>query len=318
MMNMRAIDVVRRMRSTAVLAASLAVMGGVMPSVGAHAQAAQTNIAILKTSNIAAYEQAVEGFKATAPSNTVYTEYDIQGDPEQDKKLAQRIRASQPALVLVVGLKAALAAKAEITDIPVLYMMVLDPLKQNLSAPNMTGILMEIPIDRQVKLIRSFLPSKYKLAILYDPRRSGVKVKEAEQQHTMAVQGFPVSSERDLPQQLRELSRPNTVLWLMPDATVLTNESIGFILQTSAENAVPVIGFSPELTRLGALMSLSVTYTEIGRETGLLAGQILNGEQRPSKPIPVEKLKITVNMKTARFLGIEFPAGVGHLIDETY
>ncbi|HJT19997.1 MAG TPA: ABC transporter substrate-binding protein [Nitrospira sp.] len=315
------IGVVFSMRSAVMLTASLAVVCGIGPSMGDGTGAAQTEIVILKTSNIAAYEQAVEGFKATAPSNAVYAEYDIQGDLEQDRKLIRKVRASDPALVVAVGLKAALAAKAEIADIPVLYMMVLDPLKHNLSAPNMTGILLEIPVDRQLKLIHSFLPGKSKLGVLYDPRRSAAKVKEAEHQngaHTMTVQGFPVENEKDLPHQLRSLVGPGTALWLMPDSTVLTNESIGFILATSLEHAVPVIGFSPELTRLGALMSLSVTYTEIGRETGLLAKRILGGERRPSKPIPVDKLKITVNMKTARFLGIEFPADVGHLIDETY
>jgi putative ABC transport system substrate-binding protein len=34
--------------------------------------------------------------------------------------------------------------------------------------------------------------------------------------------------------------------------------------------------------------------------------------------MPIERLKITVNLKTARFLGIEFPKEVNHLIDETY
>jgi putative ABC transport system substrate-binding protein len=80
-----------------------------------------------------------------------------------------------------------------------------------------------------------------------------------------------------------------------------------------------VIGFSPEFTRLGALLSLSVSYGEVGRETGLLAKRILDGDRKPPmKPLPIERLKITVNLKTARFLGIEFPKEVHHLIDDTY
>ena len=103
------------------------------------------------------------------------------------------------------------------------------------------------------------------------------------------------------------------------DTTVLTNESIGFILESALARRVPVIGFSPEFTRLGALLSLSVSYGEVGRETGVLAKRILEGDRKlPAKPIPVERLKITVNLKTARFLGIEFPKDVNHLIDETY
>jgi putative ABC transport system substrate-binding protein len=80
-----------------------------------------------------------------------------------------------------------------------------------------------------------------------------------------------------------------------------------------------VIGFSPEFTRLGALLSMSVNYGDIGRETGLLANRILDGERLlPLNPVPIERLKITVNLKTARFLGMTFPKELTSLIDETY
>jgi putative ABC transport system substrate-binding protein len=276
----------------------------------------------LKSSGIAAYDQAIEGFKATAPSNTVYMEFDLQGDLELGRKLARKIRASEASLVVAVGLKAAQAAKMEILDMPIVYMMVLDPQRHNLASPNLTGTLLEIPVERQLKLIRTFLPGKRKFGTLYDPRKSTAKIREAEQQAaslSFELKSLPVESEKDVPQQLRTLLTFNETLWLMPDSTVLTNESIGFILESAQARGIPVIGFSPELTRLGALLSFSVTYGEVGRETGLLARRILDGDKRlPLKPVPIERLKITVNMKTARFLGIEFPRDVSHLIDEAY
>jgi len=148
------------------------------------------------------------------------------------------------------------------------------------------------------------------------------KVKDAIAQaaaQSFQLQAFSVESEKDVPQQLRSLLGSTDALLLIPDSTVLTTESIGFILETSLARRVPVIGFSPEFTRLGALLSLSVSYGEVGRETGLLAKRILDGDRKlPAKPLPIERLKITVNLKTARFLGIEFPKDVNHLIDETY
>ncbi len=279
-------------------------------------------IAILKSSGIGAYEQAIEGFKATAPSGAIYAEYDLQGDLDQGKKLARKIRASEASLVVAVGLKAALAAKLEIVDVPIVYMMILDPAKHNLSAPNMAGTLMEIPVERQFKILRAFLPNLHRIGILANPGNSAAKMKDATAQaaaHTFQLQEFPVDSEKEVPQQLRSLLASTDALWLVPDSTVLTNESIGFILESSLARRIPVIGFSPELTRLGALMSLSVAYGEVGRETGLLAKRILDGDRNPPmKPVPIERLKITVNLKTARFLGIEFPKEVFHLIDETY
>lgn len=284
--------------------------------------AAAMEIAILKSSGIGAYEQAIEGFKATAPSGAIYAEYDLQGDLDQGKKLARKIRASEASLVVAVGLKAALAAKLEIVDVPIVYMMILDPAKHNLSAPNMAGTLMEIPVERQFKILRAFLPNLHRIGILANPGNSAAKMKDATAQaaaHTFQLQEFPVDSEKEVPQQLRSLLASTDALWLVPDSTVLTNESIGFILESSLARRIPVIGFSPELTRLGALMSLSVAYGEVGRETGLLAKRILDGDRNPPmKPVPIERLKITVNLKTARFLGIEFPKEVFHLIDETY
>ena len=103
--------------------------------------AAAVEIAILKSSNIKAYTDAVDGFKAAAPKGSTFGEYDLDGDLDRGRKLARKIRASDAALVLAVGLKAALAAKLEIVDTPIIYVMVLDPSKHDLTAPNMTGIL---------------------------------------------------------------------------------------------------------------------------------------------------------------------------------
>ena len=70
---------------------------------------------------------------------------------------------------------------------------------------------------------------------------------------------------------------------------------------------------------MGTLLSMSVNYRDVGRETGLLATRILDGERLlPLNPVPIERLKITVNLKAAKFLGMTFPKELTSLIDETY
>jgi putative ABC transport system substrate-binding protein len=280
------------------------------------------DIAILQSSNIPAYQEAVAGLKATGPIGAIYTDYDLQGDLELGKKLARKLRASNASLVVAVGLKAALAAKVEIIDVPIVYMMIVDPLKHQLTSANMTGTLLEVPVDRQLKIMRTFLPTLHQFGMLYDPDKTSSRVNEAAQQATIfgfQLKGFPVESEKDVPQQLRTLLSEVEALWLIPDSTVLTNESVQFILESALARQIPVIGFSPEFTRLGALLSMSVNYGEVGRETGLLMKRILDREQLlPLKPLPIDRLKITVNLKTAKFLGITFPNELTSLIDETY
>ncbi|MGH7180423.1 MAG: ABC transporter substrate-binding protein, partial [Nitrospiraceae bacterium] len=186
----------------------------------------------------------------------------------------------------------------------------------------MTGTLLEVPLDRQLKIMRKFLPTLHQLGTLYDPAKTSSRVSEASREATTSdfqLTGLPVESEKDLPQQLRVLLSDVEALWLIPDSTVLTNESIQFILESAVAHQIPVIGFSPEFTRLGALLSMSVNYGDVGRETGLLTKRILDGERHlPLNPLPIERLKITVNLKTARFLGMTLPNELTSLIDETY
>ncbi len=285
-------------------------------------ESAAMDIAILRSSDIAAYREAIAGLKATGPPAAIYTEYDAQGDLEVGKKLARKLRASNVSLVVAVGFKAALAAKVEIVDVPIVYMMVLDPLKHQLTAANMTGTLLEVPVERQLKIMRTFLPAIHRLGTLYDPAKTSSLVTDAMRQAIISdfqLNGLPVESEKDVPQQLRTLLSDVEALWLIPDSTVLTSESIRFILELALARQIPVIGFSPEFTRLGALLSMSVNYSDVGRETGLLAKRILDGERLlPLNPVPIERFKITVNLKTARFLGIAFAKELTNLIDDTY
>ncbi|HEX6825059.1 MAG TPA: ABC transporter substrate binding protein, partial [Nitrospiraceae bacterium] len=181
------------------------------------AESAAMDIAILQSSDIAAYREAVAGLKATGPIGAIYTEYDAQGDLELGKQLARKLRASNASLVVAVGLKAALAAKAEIVDIPIVYMMILDPLKHQLTAANMTGTLLEVPVDRQLKIMRAFLPSLRQLGTLYDPTKTSSRVKNAVEQaasFNFQLKGLPVESDKDVPQQLRTLLSGVEALWL--------------------------------------------------------------------------------------------------------
>lgn len=284
--------------------------------------ASATDIIILKSSDIAAYNQAISGFKAAIPNGINLSEYDVQGDLEKGRKLARKIRASDPALVFAVGLKAAKAAQLEIVDIPVVYSMVLDPAKYGLNTPNMTGILLEVPIERQLVMLRTLLPQIKHVGTLYDPAKTTTLIEEARR--LLKLTGtelipLQISSERDVPGGLRALLPSIDALWLVPDSTVLTDESLRFILNTALEERVPVIGFSREFARSGALLCLSVNYGDIGRQAGQLTRKLLDGQlSLPMKPWHPDRIETSLNLKTAKFLGIEIPREFEQKADELY
>jgi putative ABC transport system substrate-binding protein len=284
--------------------------------------AGAAEVAILKSTDLAAYNQAVAGFKAAMPSTTTFIEYDMQGDVARGRKLAQRIRASDATLVLAVGLKAALAARLEIVDIPVIFCMVLDPAKYDLKAPNVTGISLEIPISRQFGALRSVLPSVKRIGILYDPDKTGELVEEGRLQARalgLDVVVRQVRSEKDVPAALGALIPNIDALWLVPDGTVVTEDSLQFLMSTALKANVPVLGFSSKLVRNGALVGLSVHYEDMGRQAGMLARKILLERYQPnSTTFPPDRFRLAVNLNTAKFLGIVIPPAVVSSADELY
>ncbi len=279
--------------------------------VPAPAQAAQ-EVAILKSADIAAYNQAVTAFTEALGPSFKYSQYDLHGDAQEGRRLARKIRASEASLVLAVGLKAAIAAKLEVVDVPVVFCMVLDPARYDLKAPNLTGILLDIPTERHLGTVRQALPAVRRIGVLYDPGKSQSLIDEARQQ--ARLQGFEliaksVASDRDVAAAARALISQIDVLWLVPDSTVLSEDSLRFLLDLAMEHNVPSVGFSAEFVRSGALMALSVSYADTGRQAAQAARRLLNGEGADllGHLQPPMQTRITLNARTVRFLGLTIP-----------
>jgi len=296
------------------LLAVLAVTVSVEP-IHAH------EVAILKSANIAAYNQAVSGFKASMPSNTKFVEYDLKGDTSSGRKYASKIRASGVDLVLAVGLKAAIAARLEIFDVPVVFCMVLHPSKYDLKADNMVGISVKTSIGQQLSTLHTMMPNLKRIGYLYDPEKTPRLSAEAANQARqlgITLVDRQVRTEEQVPAALRELLAEVDALWLVSDSTVLTEESFSFLLGASFDRRVPVIGFDPEFVRRGALLSFWVDSADVGHEAGQAAQAILEGLSVSSPRVVLPKQRISLNLGTAGYLGITIPSNVLNMVDEVY
>ena len=285
--------------------------------------ASADDIVILKSSDILLYRQAVSGFKAELDSGYVVNEYDVGGDVRRGRHLAETLRASNPKLVVAVGLKATLAARLEIVDVPVIYCMVFDAAKHDLTASNFMGVTLHIPAEKQIKAIREFLPKAKRLGLLFDPEKTPglvAEAKRAAQKAGIAVIESPVTSQKQVPQMLRQLLPTIDAVWLVPDSTVIPDEeSLRFILGTALDQAKPVIGFSSEFARNGALLALSVAPDDIGKQVAHLADRIMKHEVTPSgMTVAPDRLRVAINLKSANFLGIPMPPDIVNRAQEVY
>ncbi len=271
-------------------------------------------VVILKSADLPAYNQAVAGFKAVVALSPSSVELNLKGSAKLSPDQVELIRKTDPSVLFAVGSKAAQVAKEKFPEIPVVFCMVMDPAKYNLKAPKMTGIRLDIPLDRQFNVMRSVLPSLRRIGVLYDPGKTGHLVDEARllaKSMELELVAKQVSAEKEVPPALRALLSQVEALWLVPDSTVLTEDSLKFVLGTALDLNIPVIGFSSELVRNGALVGLSVSYDGVGRQAGELAKKILLDQYTPSSAmVPPDSLHLALNLRTARFLGITIPTAV--------
>lgn len=280
------------------------------------------DIVVLKSADVGAYNAAASSFQKTLTPEFEVLEYDLQGDLSQGRKLGRKIRASPASLVVAIGLKAALTAKLEILDIPIISCMVLAPAKYDLPRDNMTSVGLQIPIEHQFDMIQQLIPNVKRVGVLFDPTKTDQTIQEAKalaKKHGLQFVSSPISSPQEVPDRLRALLPNIDLLWLIPDSTVLTEDSLEFLLSTTLEARIPVVGFSSGLVRSGAFAGLYINYAQVGTQVATLAKNILKGDQNSQgMSLPPEHVSLAINKQIAEYLGITVPQHLLKDADEVY
>jgi len=248
------------------------------------------------------YEEAIEGFRSVcnARMNRLVLR-ELQGRDVVDK-----INEIRPEMVLAIGIDALLRVKM-VKEIPVVYLMVLNP-RSALDCDNITGVCMDIPQKEQLTSVCRILPNVKKIGLLYDPVRTGLFAERA--QHAATEIGIKLIANRidrpmDVPLTVNGMKGKIDLFWMLPDLTVITPETVEFLLLFSLENEIPVLAFSEKYVELGALMSIGIDAFDIGRQAGEMAQEILSGRDvKRVQPVDARKSVISINMKIAEKLGI--------------
>lgn len=289
-------------RSSLLLAASLLFFA--VPQCPSWA----SEIIIVKSGTLIHYDQAVEGFRSTLPPEAHVTEFLLSDSPADAKELGQSIRAAHPDLVLTVGLKASLTAKAEFPDIPVVFCLVLNPELHGLPEANMTGILLTIEPQAQLDQIKQLVPRARRIGVLHQAQRQQPFLAAATRHAAslgLELVTAPVTEPRLTPDALRTLLPQIDVLWVLPDQTVVTEQTVPLLVGATLDAKKPLFGFSSALVKRGALGALVVEAHDAGRQAGDTAIRILRGTGKtPGRLVRPDRSHLVLNLNTADFLDL--------------
>lgn len=273
--------------------------------------AGAADVAVLKSSYVAAWRPALEALRRSAAGHTI-TEYDFRGD----RAVAEQVLGSlkgKPVILVAMGNLAAQAARAILPDAPLVFCMVQDPAKLGLvPAPNLTGVAFTLPVKNQIAAFRMVNPRGTRIGVVFHPDNSGRQVEEASKAAGLlriALVPRPVSSVSEIPQALRTLLSGDTVdaLWIPADPILLTDETRRYILTESLKAGKPVYAFSASLVSEGALVSNGPDLASIGQQAGELVNRLAAGE-KTRIDVQFPRAELVINNRIAGKLKIVVPA----------
>jgi putative ABC transport system substrate-binding protein len=254
------------------------------------------------------------------------------GEGQYDRlpAMAQELVAQQVALIIAGGGdRPALAAKTATSTIPIVFTGSDDPvgfgLVTSLSRPggNVTGVSLftsELEV-KKFALLRELAPAIPRIAMLVNPNNPTAEpnirdVRAAADAVGQEIDFLRASSEREIDSAFRAMvSRRIDALLVAHDPFLLGRREQ--LVTLAAYNMLPAIYEFREFVLAGGLMSYGSKLTDNYRLAGGYAGKILKGAKPADLPVQQPtKLILTINLKTAKSLGLEIPAKLLALADE--
>lgn len=265
-------------------------------------------IVVLKSDELSSYNQAREGVIAALPRTAELVEYTISEHVSEARRIGQAVRVARPDVVIAIGLRAAIAAKLEIPDSPTIFCLVLFPEQYGLPTANMIGVSMQVSADEQVRHIRSIAPAAKRIGLVHSDATSVRFLADAKRQAKMGGLNLftvGVSSAGQVPAAVKNLPTVD-LLWIIPDPTVVTGESMEFLLAYSFESRMPLFAFSPALVQHGAVAATYLDPQEVGLQVGGLAARMFRREGRAllGTVVPAEQPRLAVNLRSAAHFGL--------------
>ena len=244
--------------------------------------------------------------------------------------LASELVQRRVAVLAAPGSPAAVPAKAATTDIPIVFMIGSDPVKlglvTSLNHPggNLTGVayLNEEIAPKRLDLLHQFIPTAATIALLVNPANATAAAEQTkEMEGAVAALGLGMTIVRaGAPSELEDAFATlvqQRIEGLQLSVDPLWGNHVDQIVALAARSKIPTIYPWREFTAAGGLMNYGASIPGAFRQVGVYVGQILKGAKPADLPVQrPTKLQLVLNLKTAKALGMEFPAKLLAIADE--
>jgi len=264
------------------------------------------------------------------PDRNVALEFRASGDWEQLPQLAKDLVAGNVDVILTFSCPAAVAAKNATTTIPIVVTEsggdpVATGLVKSLSRPsgNVTGVSdMAIELaPKRLEVLKDMVPTLRTVAMLWNVNDLGMTLRyqgaaDAARAIGVRVQPLGLRGPEDFDDAFASMVRdPPDAILMVSDA--LTRLNRRRVYEFAAKHRLPTTYERATYVREGGLSAYSPDLDEIYDRATYLIDRILKGAKAADLPFEQPtRFHLSINLKTAKALGITVPASVIARADE--
>ena len=250
--------------------------------------------------------------------NLVVDYNNAQADSTNNLSIAQKIAAADNDLVVAIATPSAMAVVEQVTDRPVVFAAVTDPvdagLVENLENPggNVTGASDTNPeaIAMLMDFIAEHFPDVKNVGIVINEGEPNAVVmaqqaEEALSNHGIGVIRAAVTNTSEVQQAAESLVGRADAIYITLDNVVVS--AVDAIIEVANKNKIPFFSSDRDTVEKGAFATVGFKYYDHGYQAGQIVVDILKNGKNPGE-IPVsfpDKLDLILNLKAAEAQGIE-------------
>lgn len=264
-------------------------------------------------------DASAQGFKdalADAGYDVTYDEQNAQGDQSTAASIAGTFASADLDLILAIATPTAQSVVQAVTDVPILFTAVTDPvsadLVDSLEAPggNATGTSDANPVMEQLELVKRLNPDATTVGIVYSSGEVNSQVqvdwaKDAAAELGLEIVEAAISTSAEVQQAAESLDVD--AFYVPTDNTVVS--ALESVIQVAEDKQILTIAAEGDSVARGTVATYGIDYYELGYQTGEMAVKILRGEADPAS-MPVETqsdLQLYLNLAAAERMGVTIP-----------
>ncbi len=314
-------------RKIAIFVVAFAILGTADPVTAQQAKKVHrigyltTRSSDMEKSYFPAFQQGLRELGYVEGENIVIEARHANRNNKRLPALAAELLRRKLDIIVIGGGASAFAVQRLSKTIPIVMAEATAPVKRgivtNYARPggNITGLARRAPEEfgKYLELLKETVPGLARVAVLWNPKGPASKigwesVQNPAQKLGLQLHSMEVRSTGDLKKAFREAREASVeALYVTPGPRVDQKSLADLILR----NRLPSLATGALLVKRGALLSYGSSMAQHYRRAAYYVDKILKGAKPGDLPVEMAtKFILTVNLKTAKALGITFPPSI--------